>query len=426
MVEGHGVMAFSDQGINLMLPLAHKAREVGGVLAQSSLEKRNNALQAAAFKIRDMQAEILAENAKDIAAFTGNAAMRDRLLLTPERIEVMARGLEEISALPDPLNRILEEWERPNGLRIRKVTMPVGVLGIIYESRPNVGIDASGLAIKSGNAILLRGGSDSFHSASVLHKAVVFGLEQAGLPTATVQIAPNSNRERVKEMLHASGMIDLIIPRGGKSLVEFVLHESRVPVLAHAEGLCHTYIHTDAELDMARKILLNAKMRRVGICGATETLLIDEAIAPSFLPVLVEDLRQKGCGFRADKKARALVPGLTAATEQDFATEWLDSVLSIAVVSNIEEALQHIARYGSSHTEAIVTQNEQAAQQFLNATQSAVAMWNASTQFCDGGEFGFGAEIGISTGRLHARGPVGVNQLTTFRYHVIGHGQTRP
>jgi glutamate-5-semialdehyde dehydrogenase len=297
---------------------------------------------------------------------------------------------------------------------------------MIYESRPNVGADAAGLCLKSGNAVILRGGSESIHSAQAIHAALSAGLRQAGLPEACVQVAPTADRAYVAAMLAAAGLIDLIIPRGGKSLVERVQQEARVPVLAHAEGLCHTYVHEAADPDMARRIIANAKMRRTGICGATETLLIDRAIAPALLPPIISDLRALGCDFRADAAARAIVPGLPPATEQDFNTEWLDAVLSIGLVDGVDSALDHIARHGSEHTDAIITEDAATAEHFLAGVDGAVALWNASTQFCDGGEFGFGAEIGIATGRIHARGPVGLEQLTTYRYLVRGTGQVRP
>ncbi|NHN85224.1 glutamate-5-semialdehyde dehydrogenase [Acetobacter musti] len=406
--------------------IARAARVASRTLAQSPTAIRDKALWAAAAALRETQDDILAANAKDLDAFTGTPAFRDRLTLTPERIQAMAAGLEDMADLPDPVGRILTEWSRPNGLKIRRVATPVGVLGVIYESRPNVGADAAGLCIKSGNAVILRGGSESFHSARAIHAAMTAGLRAAGLPEEAVQVAPGTDRKYVAEMLAAAGLIDLIIPRGGRSLVERVQNEARVPVLAHAEGLCHTYIHAAADPKMARSIIANAKMRRPGICGATETLLIDAAIAPSLLPLIVSDLKELGCDFRADERARAIVPDLKPATAQDFATEWLDATLSIATVDGVDSALEHIARYGSGHTEAIITSDEVAATRFLNGTDSAVVMWNASTQFCDGGEFGFGAEIGIATGRVHARGPVGLEQLTTFRYEVFGSGQTRP
>ncbi|WP_308719462.1 glutamate-5-semialdehyde dehydrogenase [Komagataeibacter xylinus] len=406
--------------------MALAARTAARVLARSTTETRNRALSAAAAALRAAQPELLAANARDVAAFAGAASFRDRLTLNPERVEAMAQGLEQIAALPDPVGHVMAEWDRPNGLRIRRVATPVGVIGMIYESRPNVGADAAGLCIKSGNAVILRGGSDSLNSARVIHAAMQAGLAAAGLPVECVQIPPDADRAHVAAMLGAAGLIDLIIPRGGKSLVERVCAEARVPVLAHAEGLCHTYVHAAADLEMARRIVLNAKLRRPGICGATETLLVDQAIAPKILPGLIEDLATRGCTFRADERAREIIPDLPAATDADFATEWLDAVLSVAVVDGVEDALAHIARYGSAHTEAIVTEDAQAATTFLNGTDSAVVMWNASTQFCDGGEFGFGAEIGIATGRFHARGPVGLEQLTTFRYEVIGTGQVRP
>jgi glutamate-5-semialdehyde dehydrogenase len=297
---------------------------------------------------------------------------------------------------------------------------------MIYESRPNVGADAAGICLKSGNAVILRGGSDSFNSARVIHAALVEGLRRAGVPAAAVQVPPATDRAYVAAMLAAAGLLDLIIPRGGKSLVRRVQAEARVPVLAHAEGLCHTYVHAAADPAMARAVLANAKMRRTGICGATETLLIDAAIAPDLLPLLVADLRALGCDFRADARARAIVPDLPAAKGSDFDTEWLDAILSVAVVDGVDEAVAHVRRHGSEHTDAIITEDAAAAERFLGGVDSAVAMWNASTQFCDGGEFGFGAEIGIATGRIHARGPVGPEQLTCFRYHVTGSGQVRP
>ena len=408
---------------------ASAARAASDVLARMPQAQRNEGLRAAAAQLRAQSAEIVAANAQDIAAFDaagGSAAFRDRLLLTPARVDAMAVGLEEIAEQPDPLARVLAEWTRPNGLVMRRVAQPLGVIGMIYESRPNVGADASGICLKSGNAVILRGGSDSKHSARAIHAAFTAGLKQAGIPEAMVQIPPATDRAYVAAMLAASGMIDLIIPRGGRTLVERVQAEARVPVLAHAEGLCHTYIHAAAAPEMARKILANAKMRRTGICGATETLLIDAAIALALLPVLINDLTQLGCEFRANEAARAIVPSLAAAAPGDFDTEWLSAILSVAVVDGPEAAIAHIARHGSSHTEAIVTEDAEVAAQFLNRSTSAVTMWNASTQFCDGGEFGFGAEIGIATGRVHARGPVGAEQLTTYRYQVIGSGQVRP
>lgn len=407
--------------------LAERARRASRSLARASAGTRNQALFEAAKALRVRSDKIVAANGQDLAALSEdrNAAFRDRLTLTPERVEAMARGLEDVAGLPDPVGRVLAEWDRPNGLHFRRVATPLGVIGMIYESRPNVGADAAALCIKSGNAVILRGGGESLHSARAIQAAMEDGLRVAGLDEACVQILPSADRALVGAMLQASGKIDLIIPRGGKSLVERVQREARVPVLAHADGLNHTYIHASADPAMARKVLLDAKMRRTGICGATETLLIDAAIAPTLLPLLVQDLAAKGCTFRADDRARAIVPTLEAASADDFSTEWLDAVLSVAVVDGVEDALDHIARHGSSHTEAIIAEDPEAAAEFLNGTDSAVVMWNASTQFCDGGEFGFGAEIGIATGRMHARGPVGLEQLTCYRYEVIGTGQVR-
>ena len=414
------------EAIEHLIQAALAAKTAGRVLARSSAATRNGALAAMADALRDNIRPILAANAADVAAYRGTAAFLDRLTLTEARVEAMARGLEDVAALPDPLNRVLADWTRPNGLRIQRIATPIGVIGMIYESRPNVGADASALCLKSGNAVILRGGSDSEHSAQAINAALRRGLAVSGLPEACVQVAPNSDRTYVAAMLAGAGLLDLIIPRGGKSLVERVQREARVPVLAHAEGLNHTFVHAAADPAMARAILANAKMRRTGVCGATETLLIDRAVAGSLLPLLVEDLKALGCAFRADAAAQAVVPWLPPASDADFDTEWLDSVLSVAVVDGVEGALAHIAAHGSEHTDAIVTEDAAAADRFLRGVDSAVALWNASTQFCDGGEFGFGAEIGIATGRIHARGPVGLEQLTTYRYLVLGSGQVRP
>ena len=406
---------------------ARAARAASGALSVAPSAVKDQALLLAAAALREHEAQIIAANAEDLAAAPGlSPAFRDRLLLNAARIEAMAKGLEEVAALPDPVGRVLAEWKRPNGLRLQRVAQPLGVIGMIFESRPNVTADAAALCLKSGNAVILRGGSESLRSATAIHACMAQGLNLAGLPAAAVQVAPSADRAFVGAMLRASGLIDLIVPRGGKGLVTRVLEEARVPVLAHAEGLCHTYIHAGADHAMARAVLANAKMRRTGVCGATETLLIDAAIAPALLPALIADLRALGCDFRADEATRAIVPGLTAATDEDYATEWLDAILSVKVVSGIGEALAHIRRFGSEHTEAIITEDAAAAQQFLDGIASAVGLWNASTQFCDGGEFGFGAEIGIATGRLHARGPVGLEQLCTYRYKIFGTGQIRP
>ncbi len=408
---------------------ARAGRDASSLLARMDAAVRNAALAAMAAALRAQSAEIIAANSEDLAAFDaagGTAAFRDRLMLAQPRVEAMARGLDDIAALPDPLSRALAEWTRPNGLRIRRIAQPIGVIGMIYESRPNVGADAAGLCLKAGNAVILRGGSESFSSARAIHVAITAGLRAAGAAEAAVQIAPSADRAYVGAMLAAAGSIDLIIPRGGKRLVERVQKEARIPVLAHAEGRCHTYVHAAADPAMARRVVANAKMRRTGICGATETLLIDAAIAPALLPQIVADLRALGCDFRADARARAVVPDLPAATAESFDTEWLDAILSVAVVEGVDAAIAHVRRHGSEHTDAIITEDADAAEKFIDGIDSAVAMWNVSTQFCDGGEFGFGAEIGIATGRIHARGPVGLEQLTTFRYLVTGSGQVRP
>ncbi|WP_328805726.1 glutamate-5-semialdehyde dehydrogenase [Sabulicella rubraurantiaca] len=406
---------------------ARAARAAATSLARAPGPAKDAALCGAAAAIRAQTAEILAANAADLAAATGlSAAFADRLTLNPARVEAMAKGLEEIAALPDPVGRVLAEWTRPNGLVIRRVAQPLGVIGMIFESRPNVTADAGGLCLKAGSAVILRGGSESANSARAIAACLREGLREAGLPEDSIQLAPTQDRAFVGAMLGAAGLVDLIIPRGGKGLVTRVMREARVPVLAHAEGLCHTFVHSAADPEMARRIVANAKMRRTGICGATETLLVDVPVAQSLLPLLVSDLAALSCHFKADARARAVCPELPAATEEDFATEWLDAMLSIAVVDGVEGALAHIRRFGSEHTEAIITEDAAAAEQFLDGLDSAVGLWNASTQFCDGGEFGFGAEIGIATGRMHARGPVGLEQLCTYRYRVTGTGQVRP
>ncbi|QDH17996.1 glutamate-5-semialdehyde dehydrogenase [Swingsia samuiensis] len=407
--------------------LTDKARVAAQSLARSDEKERNAALKAMARALRLNSIKIIEANRKDLEALSEErtASFRDRLTITPERLEQMAKGLEDIALLSDPLNRILAEWKQPNGLVFRRVSVSLGVIGMIYESRPNVGADAAGLCIKSGNAVILRGGAEGINSAQAIQTALTQGIRETNLDPAVIQMIPSADRAFVGEMLLASGGIDLIIPRGGKSLVERVQREARVPVLAHAEGLNHTYIHKSARPDMARKVILDAKMRRTGVCGATETLLIDAEIAPSLLPLIIEDLEQRGCTFRADERARQILPILPKASQKDFDTEWLDAILSVVVVDNVEEALRHIAVHGSGHTEAIIAEDEQIADLFLKNTDSAVVLWNASTQFCDGGEFGFGAEIGIATGRMHARGPVGLEQLTCYRYEVRGTGQVR-
>ena len=402
------------------------ARAAASVLARSAGDVRDAALLAAAAGLRATAPAILAANEADLQASQATPAFRDRLTLTPARVEAMAVGLEEVAALPDPLARTLAEWERPNGLRFRRIATPIGVIGMIYESRPNVGADAAGLCLKSGNAVMLRGGSESLHSARAIHAAMSQGIASAGLPAGCVQIAPDADRAHVAALLAGAGLIDLIIPRGGKSLVSRVQREARVPVLAHAEGMNHLFVHAAADPSMACALLVNSKLRRTGVCGATETLLVDAAVAASLLPGLVAAAAAFGCRFRADGRARAILPELPAAEPGDFDTEWLDAVLNVAVVDGVDGALAHIARHGSEHTDAIVTADAAAAERFLAGVSSAVALWNASTQFCDGGEFGFGAEIGIATGRIHARGPVGPEQLTSYRTVVTGTGQVRP
>lgn len=415
-----------DDAERLLSEQTAAARAATRALARTPAASRNAGLREAAAALREDAAAILAANAADVADFIGRDAFRDRLRLDPARLEAMAAGLETVADLPDPVGRVLAEWTRPNGLRIRRVAVPIGVIGMIYESRPNVGADAAGLTLKSGNAVILRGGSESFRSARAIGRAIEHGLAAAGLPRAAVQFAPTADRAYVAAMLAAAGGIDLVVPRGGRSLVERVQREARVPVLSHADGICHTYVHAAADPAKAVAIVANAKMRRTGICGATETLLVDAACAPALLPPIADALAALGCELRGDARARAVVPAMAAARAEDFGVEFLGPVLAVAVVDGLDAALDHVVRHGSGHTDAIVTEDAEAAERFLAGTDGAVAMWNASTQFCDGGEFGFGAEIGIATGRLHARGPVGLEQLTTFRYEVRGTGQVRP
>ena len=389
---------------------------------ERGLARRRRAVRAA-------EAEILAANARDLAEAEGEGlapALRDRLALDGKRLEAIAAGLEAIAALPDPVGRSLARWTRPNGLDIERIAVPLGVIGIIYESRPNVTADAGGLALKSGNAAILRGGSESFHSSRALVAALVEGLRAAGLPEAAIQLVPTRDRAAVGLMLGMSGVIDVIVPRGGRSLIERVQRESRIPVIAHLEGICHTYVDGAADPAKARAIVLNAKMRRVSICGATETLLVDRAAAKSQLPAILADLRAAGCELRGDAATRAIDPAVLPAGEEDWRTEYLDAILSVAVVDGVDGAIDHINRYGSQHTDAIVTEDEAAAERFLREVDSAIVLVNASTQFADGGEFGMGAEIGISTQRLPPRGPVGAEQLTTYKYLVRGSGQVRP
>ncbi len=405
------------------------AKAAAAELAIATTAVKNAALIAAAAALRSESASILEANARDMAAGRDKgltSALLDRLELTPERIEAMARGLEDIARLPDPVGRTLAEWERPNGLKIARVAVPLGVVGIIYESRPNVTADAGSLCLKSGNAAILRGGSESFYSASAILDGLQRGLAEAGLPAAAIQRVPTSDRAAVGILLGMSDYLDIVVPRGGKGLIERVQQESRVPVLAHLEGLCHTYIDGAAEIEMARGIAVNAKLRRTGICGATETLLIDRRAAETHLAPILDDLIAGGCEIRGDEAVCAQEPRAVPATPVDWDTEYLAPILSVKVVDGVGGAIDHIARHGSHHTEAIVTEDESAVARFFAEVDSAILLHNASTQYADGGEFGMGAEIGIATGKLHARGPVGLEQLTSYKYLVRGSGQTRP
>ncbi|MGB0748559.1 MAG: glutamate-5-semialdehyde dehydrogenase [Magnetospiraceae bacterium] len=413
----------------VMADLGKRAKAAGAMLATASTDSKNAALRAAASALRDSADAIKTANAMDMAAGEQKGltkAMLDRLLLTDDRIEGMAAGLEAIAKLSDPVGSEIARWTMPNGLDIARVRVPLGVIGVIYESRPNVTADAGALCLKAGNATILRGGSESFHSSSAILAALHAGLRAAGLPEDAIQMIPTTDRAAVGIMLTMADDIDVIVPRGGKGLIQRVTDESKIPLFKHLDGLCHTYIHRAADLEKARAVALNAKMRRTGICGATETILVDREIAEKTLPGLVEDLTQAGCEVRGDEAVRALVPGVTAASAEDWDTEYLDAVVSIAVVEDVQGAMDHIAAHGSNHTDAILTEDAETAETFLNGVDSAIVVWNASTQFADGGEFGMGAEIGISTGKMHARGPVGVEQLTSFKYKVRGTGQVRP
>jgi glutamate-5-semialdehyde dehydrogenase len=412
-----------------MAEIGRRARVAAAALALASAEAKVAALREAARAVRVRQNEILAANTRDLEEAENEGlspALRDRLALDPKRLEAIAAGLEAIADLPDPVGRMLASWTRPNGLTIERVAVPLGVIGIIYESRPNVTADAGGLALKSGNAAILRGGSESFHSSRALVAALQAGLRAAGLPEDAIQLVPTRDRAAVGLMLAMNGVIDIIVPRGGTSLIERVQRESRIPVIAHLEGLCHTYVDGAADPEKARKIVLNAKMRRVSICGATETLLVDRKIAATVLPPILADLRTAGCDLRGDPEVLSLDREVKPATEQDWRTEYLDAILAIRIVDGVEEAVAHIERFGSHHTDAIVTEDHAVAERFLREVDSAIVLVNASTQFADGGEFGMGAEIGISTQRLPPRGPVGAAELTTYKYLVRGSGQVRP
>jgi len=413
-----------------MTAIGVAARAAARAMREASGEAKTRALMAGAAAIRANEAAILDANKADIEAARANnmaAPMLDRLTLDLKRLEAMAAGVEIVAALPDPVGRELARWSRPNGLDIARVATPIGVIGIIYESRPNVTADAGALALKAGNVAILRGGSDSLRSATAILAAMRKGLKAAGLPDAALQMVANADRTAVGLMLEGlDGNIDLIIPRGGKGLTGRVMAEARVPVLAHLEGIVHVYVHSAANLEKARKVVLNAKMRRTSICGAAETLLLDRAILQSHGVPILQDLDAAGCEIRGDEAVRAVFAAAKAASEEDWKTEYLDAIISARVVDGVEEAIAHIEHYGSHHTDAIVTEDAAAAEIFLNSLDSAIVLWNASTQFADGGEFGMGAEIGIGTGKLHARGPVGAEQLTTFKYVVRGNGQTRP
>ena len=412
-----------------MRRIAQAAKQAGRVLALADTATKNGALCAAAGAIRARAGEILAANDKDMAAAEDrdlSPAFKDRLRLTPDRVEAMAAGLEGVAEREDPVGRLIDEWTRPNGLRISRISVPLGVIGIIYESRPNVTADAGGLCLKSGNAAILRGGSDSLHSSSMIADCLSEGLEAAGLPGDAVQLVRTSDRAAVGAMLRQHDLIDVIVPRGGRSLIERVMEESTIPVLAHLEGICHVYVDRAADPKMAREIALNAKMRRTGICGAAETLLVDRSQAAAQLTGIVDDLVAADCEVRGDAEARSIDSRIMKAEESDWETEYLDAIISVKVVDGVAEAVDHINRHGTNHTDTIVTDDVAAAETFLSGVDSGIVMHNVSSQFADGGEFGMGAEIGISTGKLHARGPVGADQLTSYKYVVRGDGQIRP
>jgi glutamate-5-semialdehyde dehydrogenase len=414
----------------LMRRLGEAALAARSVLAAAPRTQKDAALLAAAAALRTHQVEVLAANALDMTQAEHkdlSAAMLDRLRLDPSRLEAMARGLEAIAALPDPVGRVLEEWRRPNGLAIARIAVPLGVIGIIYESRPNVTADAGALCLKSGNAVILRGGSESARSSAAIHRCLVEGLRAVGLPEASIGLVPVTDRAAVGHML--SGMteyIDVLVPRGGKGLVKRIQEEARVPVIGHLDGNCHVFVDRAADLPMAVAIVLNAKLRRTGVCGAAETLLVDEGCSATHLAPLVHALLDAGCEVRGDAAAQRVDPRVRPATEEDWFTEYLDAVIAVKVVAGIDAAIAHITHYGSAHTESIVTEDAAAAERFLARVDSAIVLHNASTQFADGGEFGMGAEIGISTDRFHARGPVGLEQLTSYKYVVRGAGQVRP
>lgn len=413
----------------LMNRMGAAAKAAARILATAPTAQKDAALKAAAAALRANESKILAANAEDMAAGKAKgltAALLDRLMLDGKRIAAIAQGLEEIAELADPVGGVIADWTRPNGLKFERVRTPLGVIGVIYESRPNVTADAGGLCLKAGNACILRGGSESFQSSMAIHACLVEGLKAAALPEAAIQLVPTTDRAMVGAMLTAANWLDVIVPRGGKSLVARVQSDSRVPVFAHLEGNCHVYVEASAALDMAMSIVKNAKLRRTGVCGAAETLLVERAAVKTHLAPLVTMLLEAGCEVRGDAETQSVDGRVKSASEEDWATEYLDAIIAVRVVDDLDAAIEHIATHGSSHTEAILTENADHAAQFMNRLDSAILLHNASTQFADGGEFGFGAEIGIATGKMHARGPVGVEQLTTFKYRVYGNGQIRP
>ncbi len=414
----------------LMNDIGRKAKAAARPLGFASTNAKNKALNAMADAILANKARILSENARDLKDVEGTdmlASFIDRLTLNDKRVTEMAEGIRAIAALPDPVGEVIAAWDRPNGLKIERVRTPLGVIGVIFESRPNVTADAGALCLKAGNAVILRCGSDSRRSSAAIHACMVEGLKEAGLPEYAIQLVPVTDRAAVGAMLRGlDGTIDVIVPRGGKSLVARVQSEARVPVFAHLEGLCHIYVDASADLEMAKDIIVNAKMRRTGVCGAAETLLVDEAVSGTHLKPLIEVLSQAGCEVRASAAVVDVVPGLKPATEEDWSTEYLDAIISVAIVDGISGAIGHIQKYSSNHTEAVLAEDPEVVERFFTEIDSAILLHNASTQFADGGEFGMGAEIGIATGKMHARGPVGVEQLTSFNYRVRGNGQTRP
>ena len=415
---------------NLMIDIGRSARDSSYGLAKISNDKRNKAIFLIAESIENNIKMLLEANAKDVESANNknlSSSLIDRLMLNEERILSMASSMRVITEIPDPINQIMEEWSRPNGLIIKRLSVPLGVIGIIYESRPNVTSDAAALCIKSGNAVILRGGSESFESNKAIHFCLKEGLKKAKLDESIAQLVPTRDRDAVGFMLSSmNNYIDVVVPRGGKNLVRRVQDEARIPVIGHLEGICHIYVHYSADFNITKKIILNAKMRRTGICGAAETILIDKKIAPQIVSKLADELERAGCEIRGDHEAQKYSNYIDEATDDDWSTEYLDAIISMKIVDDIGEAIQHISQYGSGHTDSIISSNQEVADKFIKEIDSAIVMHNTSTQFADGGEFGMGAEIGIATGKIHARGPVGANQLTSYKYAVFGNGQVRP